>query len=100
MQDKKYILEIYEMFKRNLPFIIREKEIVLSILGNRDNIIITRDDGNGRLIAAAVANNSTILLLCVDGEYQNRGIGSGLLCECENLFIKNGFNKLDRKSVV
>ena len=39
MQDKKYILEIYEIFKRNLPFIIREKEIVLSILGNRDNII-------------------------------------------------------------
>lgn len=95
MQDKKYILEIYEMFKRNLPFIIREKEIVLSILGNRDNIIITRDDGNGRLIAAAVANNSTILLLCVDKEYQNRGIGSGLLCECENIFIKNGFNKFN-----
>lgn len=89
------ILEIYELFKRNLPFIIREKEIVISILSNKDNIIITRDDGNGRLIAVAVANKSTILLLCVDKEYRNRGIGLALLGECENIFIKNGCNKFN-----
>lgn len=89
------ILEIYELFKRNLPFIIREKEIVISILSNKDNIILTRDDGNGRLIAAAVANKSTILLLCVDKEYRNRGIGLALLGECENIFIKNGCNKFN-----
>ena len=53
------------------------------------------DDGNGRLIAAAVANKSTILLLCVDKEYRNRGIGLALLGECENVFIKNGCNKFN-----
>ena len=89
------ILAIYEIFKRNLPFIIREKEIVISILSNKDNIIITREDEKGGLIAAAAANKSTILLLCVDKEYRNRGIGSGLLNECENIFIKNGYNKFN-----
>lgn len=89
------ILEIYEIFKRNLPFIIREKEIVISILSNKDNIIITREDEKGGLIAAAAANKSTILLLCVDKEYRNRGIGSELLNECENIFIKNGYNKFN-----
>lgn len=94
MQDAYNLLEIYEIYKRNLPFIIREKEIVLHILSNKDNIIINRRDSSGRLIAAAVANKSAILLLCVDKEYRNQGIGSGLLSECESIIIKNGYNRI------
>ncbi len=34
--------EIFEIYKRNLPFITRKKEIVLQILSNTHNIILEK----------------------------------------------------------
>lgn len=88
------VLEIFDIYKRNFPFIIREKETVLRILSNKDNIIICRKDSSNRLIAISVINYKSILLLCVDLQYRNKGIGSGLLKESENIIFKNGYNKV------
>ena len=71
------IINCYNIMRRNFPFIIREKETILRILSNKDNIIICRKDSDNGLIAVSVINHGTILLLCVDLEYRNQGIGIG-----------------------
>ncbi len=88
------IINYYNIMRRNFPFIIREKETILRILSNKDNIIICRKDSNNGLIAVSVINHGTILLLCVDLEYRNQGIGSGLLKESEDIIAGNGYNKI------
>ena len=51
-----------------------------------------REDNN--LIGCVIVNKNTILLLVVDEEYRNKGIGSSLLEECENIIINNGYNNI------
>ncbi len=76
--------ELVALFRRNFPFTVRGEDTVRDILGNENcNIIEKRNDEN-RLIGAVVTHNSTILMLCVDKEYRNRGIGSELLMAAEN----------------
>lgn len=88
------LLEVFEIYKRNFPFNIREKEIVLETLGNKNNSIIEQRNKQGNLIAVSVVNNSVVLLLCVDKEYRNRGIASKLLRESESIIINKGYNKI------
>ena len=85
--------EIFEIYKRNFPYINREEKTIKEIISNENNIIFERRD-KGQLIACAIVNKNTILLLVVDKEYQNKGIGKSLLEECENRIIKNGFDKI------
>lgn len=92
MENLAYIFNIY---KKNFPFIIREKETVLRILSNKDNIIICRKDSRNNLIAVSVINHGTILLLCVDLKYRNQGIGSMLLKESEDIIAGNGYHKVN-----
>ena len=89
------LLEVFEIYKRNFPFNIREKEIVLETLGNKNNSIIEQRNKQGNLIAVSVVNNSVVLLLCVDKEYRNRGIASKLLKESESIIINKGYNKIN-----
>ena len=49
---------------------------------------------DGKLIACAITNKNTILLLVVDKEYRNKGIGKELLEKCENSIKAQGFNKI------
>ena len=86
--------EIFEIYKRNFPYINREEKTIKEIISNENNVILEKRDDNGKLIACAIVNKNTILLLVVDKEYQNNGIGKSLLEECENNIIKNGFNKI------
>lgn len=88
------IQEIYELYKRNFPFIVREKEIVLRILGNEGNIVIERRDGQNKLIGVSVVNENTILLLCVDAEHRNKGLGTGLLNDSERIIKEHGHDKV------
>lgn len=86
--------EIIMLFHRNFPFIVREEATVRAILENKDcNILEKRNDTNV-LIGAVVIHDSTILMLCVDKEYRNRGIGSELLAAAEALVKKAGYKEI------
>lgn len=87
--------ELFEIFIRNFPFVVREKGTVQGILNHKDNVVIVERDKNNRLIGAAVVNKNTILMLCVDKEYRRKGIGSRLLKEAENLVWQAGFDKIN-----
>lgn len=86
--------ELFVLFRRNFPFIIREEFTVRSILENRECKIIEKRNEQNRLIGAAVVHNNTVLMLCVDKEYRNRGIGSELLSEAEHVIREAGYNEV------
>lgn len=86
--------EIFEIYKRNLPFITREKEIVLQILGNKHNIILEKRNKSNKLTGISVINGNTLLLLCVDAGYRNQGIGTELLEKSEQIVKNNGYKKI------
>lgn len=85
--------EIYNLFKENLPFVIRAEETAKNIINNSKNIVFEKRENN-KLIACAIVNENTIILLCVDQSYKNRGIGSDLLKQCEKLIFDNGFDSV------
>lgn len=87
--------ELWEIFERNFPFVVRDKGTALGILGHEGNTVLEERDAQGHLIGAAVINKSTILMLCVDKEYRNRGIGSRLLREAEEAMRADGFDKIN-----
>ena len=86
--------EIINMFRNEFPYIDREEKTMQKILSNKNNKIIERRDSNNNLIAISVINQNTILFLCVDKNYRNRGIGTELLQESENLIKSNGYNNV------
>ena len=85
--------EIFDIYKRNFPYINREEKTIREIINNKDNIVFERREDNN-LIGCVIVNKNTILLLVVDEEYRNKGIGSSLLEECENIIINNGYNNI------
>lgn len=87
--------EIYDIYKRNFPDNIRNVEIEKLILFNKDNHFIIKRNSNGDLCGISIINGNTVLLLCVDSEYGNRGIGSYLLDESEDYIMNNGYNKMN-----
>lgn len=86
--------ELYELYKRNFPFIVRDRETVMWILGHEGNTVIEHRDVENKLIGASVVNQNTILLLCVDAEHRNKGIGTGLLDESEKIIREQGYGKI------
>lgn len=86
--------ELYEIYERNFPFIIRAKKTVLNILNNVDNIIIEHRDEHNALIGVSVINQNTILLLCVDKQHRNKGIGSRLLEASEENIKSRGYERI------
>ena len=85
----------FEMFKRNFPFIVRDKREALKIINNPENKIIEINNDNRKLIGVSIIHKNTILMLCVDEGYRNRGIGNKLLTDSENYIIENGYNKVN-----
>lgn len=86
--------ELFELYERNFPFIVREKETVLRILQNEGNTTIEHRNEQNKLIGASVINQNTVLLLCVDAEHRNRGIGTKLLTMSEDTVKANGYDKI------
>ena len=85
--------EIFEIYIKNFPYINREEKTINEIICNSDNIIFEKRD-NDKLIGCAIVNKNTILLLVVNQEYRNNGIGIELLNKCEELIINNGYKKI------
>jgi hypothetical protein len=86
--------EILKMFKENFPYVSREEDDLMKVLGNEVNVVLTRRTPDGRLMGCAVVNKNTILLLVVDIGYRGQGIGDGLLRECEAIISKGGRQKV------
>lgn len=86
--------ELYELYKRNLPFVVRDRETVLRILMNEENTVIEHRNEHNKLAGVSVVNQNTILLLCVDAPYQRQGIGTKLLKESEELVRRGGYDKV------
>ena len=86
--------DLYEMFKNNFPFIIRENDIALNLLSDTNNKIIEKKNDDGELIGVSVINKNTIYMLCVNEKYRYKGIGSKLLKESEDYILSNGYNEI------
>lgn len=86
--------ELYEIFRRNFPFIVRAEDTVLHILEKEDNRVIEKKNEEGKLIGAAVVNKNTLMLLCVDKEYRGRGIGTELLKASESVVCHEGYDEI------
>lgn len=65
--------ELFEIYKRNFPFIVRADNTVSYILENKNNRIIDKRNEQNQLIGVSVINENTIILLCVDKEYRHKG---------------------------
>lgn len=87
--------ELSYMFRKNFPDIIRDENKVRQILSNKGNCIIERRNENRELIAVSVINQSTIIMLCVNEEYRNNGIGNKLLQESEEFIFNSGFDTVN-----
>lgn len=81
------INEIYDIYKRNFPYIVREERTVIRILSDCNNKIFAEKNDYGNLMGVSVINKNSIYLICVDTEYRNKGIGTKLLNESEE-YIK------------
>lgn len=86
--------EIYEIFKRNFPYISRKEKTLLEIINNENNYIIKKKNDKDELIGCAIVNRNTIILLVIDKEYRNQGIGTELLNKCEEYIKENNYEKI------
>jgi len=83
--------ELFGLFKRNFPFIVREERKVLDILGSPENRILKMRNADGALTGACVVHKNTIYMLCVDREFRGRGIGADLLRQAEEIIREAGY---------
>ena len=86
--------EYYEIFKEKFPYINREEKTLKDIINNEENIYFEKRNDENKLIGCAIVNKNTILLLVVDKDYRNQGIGTELLNKCEDNIIKNGYKEI------
>lgn len=84
----------YEIFRINFPYISRKEETINEILDNKDNFIIEKRNDNNELLGLSIINKNTILMLCVEKEYRNKGIGTSLLNESEKIIKDNGYTEI------
>lgn len=84
----------YDIFRRNFPYVSREDKTINEILDNKDNITIEKRNDNEELIGVSIINKNSILMLCVDEQYRNKGIGTFLLNESEKIIKENGYNEI------
>lgn len=86
--------EVYEIFRRNFPYISREEKTLIEIINNENNYIIKKKNEKDELIGCAIVNRNTIILLVIDKEYRNQGIGTELLNKCEEYIKENNYEKI------
>ncbi len=85
--------EYYLMFMKYFPFINREEGKHYEIICNSDNEFF-EERINDELVGFSIVNKNTILLLIVDEDYRNQGIGSKLLDKCEKSILSKGYDKV------
>ena len=86
--------EIIEIFRKEFPYINREEKTIMEILNNKNNVFIERRDEQNKLKAISVINKNSILFFFVDKKYRNKGIGTNLLQQSEDLIKNNGYKNI------
>lgn len=87
------IKEIYELYERCFPGIIRSRQHVEKMLARPENHIIKKEV-DGKFAGVSVIHKNTIHLFCVAPEFRGRGIGSALLLESEEYIAGNGYEEV------
>ena len=88
------MIELYNIFKQNFPLCTRSAETAEKLLSSAANKVLKMHNSNGELIAVCVINKNNILMLCVNKEYRNQGIGSDLLKNAEQYIKQQGFTEI------
>lgn len=83
----------YDMFRRNFPYVSREDKTINEILNNKNNIVIEKRDKK-KLMGVSIINKNAILMLCVEEQYRNNGVGTFLLKESEKIIKENGYTEV------
>jgi len=86
--------DLYNMFRQNFPFIIRENNTALSLLSDPTNQVFEKRNDQNELIGVSVVNKNTIYMLCVNKNYRHTGIGTELLRESENYILDCGYDEV------
>lgn len=84
----------YDIFRRNFPYVSREDKTINEILENKNNIVIEKRNEQDELMGVSIINKNTILMLCVDEQYRNKGLGTILLNESEKIIKENGYDEI------
>lgn len=86
--------ELYGLFRRNFPMIVREEAVARGILAHEGNRVLEKRDADGALIGTAVVNGNAILMLCVDEGFRRQGIGTELLRLAEEAILQAGHREV------
>ena len=86
--------QIIALFHRNFPFCVREETTVRNLMTQEKNIILSETDDNGTLIGAAVLEDNTLLMLCVDTDHRRQGVGTRLLVRAEEMIREAGYDRI------
>lgn len=85
---------MYECFRKAFEEFDLSYDVFSHKLSWGKNTYLTRYDKDN-LVGFAIVRNDNLCCLCVDPLYQNKGIGSSLLKEAEDIIKANGFNKVN-----
>ncbi len=84
--------QLVELFMRNFPYLKSGEDTAKRLLSNPDNKIFARYDRHSNLIAASVIYKNTIVMLAVDKNFRDHGIGSALLELSEEYIKAQGYD--------
>ena len=87
--------ELYALFRRNFPYVLRNADTVRELLSRKENTVFAYRDDAGALRGACVCAGSTVYLLCVDEPYRRKGIGGKLLAKAEGAIRAEGFGRIN-----
>lgn len=87
--------ELIPLFRRCFPYVIRSDESILSAAQHEKSRLLERRTPEGRLVGAAILNEGTLLMLCVEEAWRRQGIGSSLLNEAERMARDEGCAKIN-----
>ena len=85
--------ELYELYQECFPTLKMKKESFLHRI-DYDNSEIIMEHENSHMVGAAVINENSILLMCVNPRMQKKGYGKKLLHRSEKLIQKKQYNQI------
>ena len=91
--------EYYALFLDCCPDIVVSEAHIKEALSNPDNLVLERRD-QGKLIAALILRQNTILFMGVRSGYRGQGIGTQLLLEAEELVYGLGMEEIKLFGVI
>ena len=87
--------ELYALFRRNFPCVLRKADTARELLSRRENTVLAYRDDAGVLRGACVYAGKTVYMLCVDEAYRRKGIGGKLLTEAEAAVKAEGSDRIN-----